>query len=81
MLDFLLPGFWDKETKKPKSKRRCIGLLDPETGTVQPNEMRGGNRKTPAEKPEKKRPNVSLIVAAYLPFWIRCVWIQDSAIY
>lgn len=36
-------SFWDKKSKKPKSKRKCIGHLDPETGAVQPN----------PDKPEK----------------------------
>ena len=49
-------SFWDKKTKKPKSKRRCIGHLDPEIGTVQPNGMRGGNKKAPVTKPEKELP-------------------------
>lgn len=49
-------SFWDKKEKKPKSKRRCIGHLDPETGSVQPNGMRGGNKKTPAAKPEREQP-------------------------
>ena len=39
-------SYWDKETKKPKSKRRCIGHLNPETGNIEPNTGRGGNKKT-----------------------------------
>ena len=52
-------SFWDKKSKKPKSKRRCIGHLDPETGTVQPNGMRGGNRKDAVPEPEKEPPRCS----------------------
>lgn len=49
-------SYWDKKTKKPKSKRRCIGHLDPETGEVQPNGRRGGNRKSTEPKTEKESP-------------------------
>lgn len=49
-------SFWDKESKKPKSKRKCIGHLDPETGTVKPNGKRGGDRKHTEPKPETEPP-------------------------
>lgn len=49
-------SYWDKKSKKPKSKRKCIGHLDPETGTVQPNGMRGGNQKNITTKSEKEPP-------------------------
>ena len=49
-------SYWDKKSKKPKSKRKCIGHLDPETGTVQPNGMRGGNQKNIKPKSEKEPP-------------------------
>lgn len=49
-------SFWDRKSKKPKSKRKCIGHLDPETGTVQPNGMRGGNRKNTVQNSEKEPP-------------------------
>lgn len=49
-------SYWDKKSKKPKSKRKCIGHLDPEDGTVQPNGRRGGDRKNTAPKPEKELP-------------------------
>ena len=52
-------SFWDKKTKKPKSKRKCIGHLDPQTGTVQPNGMRGGNKKNSAPKQERELPGCS----------------------
>lgn len=52
-------SFWDKKSKKPKSKRRCIGHLDPETGAVQPNGMRGGNWKDAVPEPEKEPPRCS----------------------
>lgn len=49
-------SFWDKKSKKPKSKRKCIGHLDPETGAVQPNGMRGGDRKNTSSKSDKEPP-------------------------
>lgn len=52
-------SFWDKKTKKPKSKRKCIGHLDPQTGTVQPNGMRGGNKKNSDPKQERELPGCS----------------------
>ena len=67
-------SYWEKKSKKPKSKRKCIGHLDPDTGTVQPNGMRGGNQK-------KSRPNASLTVVASHPFLIRYVQISGSDIY
>ena len=73
-------SFWDKKSKKPKSKRKCIGHLDPETGTVQPNGMRGGNRRNAETKPEKDLPNALLTAVAYPTSWIKYVRISDSAI-
>jgi transposase len=49
-------SYWDKKSKKPKSKRKCIGHLDPDTGSVQPNGMRGGNQKNIMPKSEKEPP-------------------------
>ena len=49
-------SFWDKKSKKPKSKRKCIGHLDPETGAVQPNGMCGGDRKNTSSKSDKEPP-------------------------
>ena len=52
-------SYWDKTEKKPKSKRKCIGHLDPETKEILPNGKRGGSRKTvektaePAAKKEE----------------------------
>lgn len=49
-------SFWDKQDKKPKSKRKCIGHRDPVTGEVVPNGTPGGVRRgQPApSKPEKR---------------------------
>lgn len=57
-------SYWDKIAKKPRSKRKCIGHLDPETKEIKPNGKRGGYRKavkaesepTPKPVPEKKQP-------------------------
>ena len=61
-------SYWDKVEKKSKSKRKCIGHLDPETKEIKPNGKRGGSRKkvvsvdatasasAPAPEGEKKLP-------------------------
>ncbi len=35
-------SFWDKNLQAPRSVRKCIGHVDPETGLVVPNGKRGG---------------------------------------
>lgn len=37
-------SYWDKETKKPKSKRKLIGKIDPATGEIVPTDGRGLKR-------------------------------------
>ena len=34
-------SYWDKQSKKTKHKRRCIGHVDPDTGTVVSNHKKG----------------------------------------
>ena len=38
-------SYWDKDEKKPKSKRKCIGHVDPVTGEIVPNRKKGDKRK------------------------------------
>ena len=34
-------SYWDKEKKQPRSRRKYIGKVDPETGEIVPNGKRG----------------------------------------
>lgn len=38
-------SFWDSEKKQSRSKRRCIGKLDEETGEIVPTGKRGREKK------------------------------------
>lgn len=38
-------SYWDKEEKKPKCKRKCIGHIDPVTGEIVPNRKKGDKQK------------------------------------
>lgn len=38
-------SFWDSEKKQSRSKRRCIGKLDEETGEIVPTGKRGRKKK------------------------------------
>ena len=54
-------SYWDKEKKQPRSKRKLIGRLDPDTGEIVPTDGRGKLRGKPSEKaPVKKGPVPSL---------------------
>lgn len=35
--------YWDKEKKQGRSKRKCIGHVDPMTGEIVPNQKRSRN--------------------------------------
>ena len=37
-------SYWDKEKKQPRSKRKLVGRLDPETGDIIPTDGRGKRR-------------------------------------
>lgn len=44
-------SFWDKEKKQPRSKRKYLGKVDPETGNIIPSRGRSSNiHKTEAEE-------------------------------
>lgn len=40
-------SYWDKEKKQPRSKRKLIGKIDPETGEIVPTGKRGRKKKSP----------------------------------
>lgn len=39
-------SYWDKEKQQPRSKRKLIGKIDPETGEIVPTASRGRKPKT-----------------------------------
>ena len=50
-------SYWDKEKQQPRSKRKLIGRLDPETGEVVPTDGRGKRRsRTIPDNPAKRGP-------------------------
>ena len=40
-------SYWDKEKQQPRSNRRMIGKIDPETGEIVPTNGRGRKKKNP----------------------------------
>lgn len=40
-------SYWDKEKKQPRSHRKLIGKIDPETGEMVPTGKRGPKKKSP----------------------------------
>ena len=40
-------SYWDKEKQQPRSHRRMIGKIDPETGEIVPTNGRGRKKKNP----------------------------------
>ena len=50
-------SYWDKEKKQPRSRRKLIGRLDPETGNVVPTDGRGKRRgQAHPDNPAKRGP-------------------------
>ena len=45
-------SYWDKELKQPRSNRKLIGKLDPDTGEIVPTGKRGRTKQE--QDPEKK---------------------------
>ena len=48
-------SYWDPELKQARSKRKCIGKINPETGEIVPTGRRGkrsGSTSAPAESAE-----------------------------
>lgn len=58
-------SYWDKEEKKPKSKRKCIGHVDPLSGEIVPNRKKGDKRKNLSPAPQavdtKETPHCSVL--------------------
>ena len=46
-------SYWDKEKQQPRSKRKLIGKIDPETGEIVPTAGRGRKPKTDIPGTEK----------------------------
>ena len=46
-------SYWDKEKQQPRSKRKLIGKIDPETGEIVPTAGRGRKPKTVVSGTEK----------------------------
>ena len=50
-------SYWDKEKKQPRSKRKLVGRLDPETGEIIPTDGRGKRRNQKhIDNPAKRGP-------------------------
>ena len=50
-------SYWDKEKKQPRSKRKLVGRLDPETGDIVPTDGRGKRRNQKSlDNPAKRGP-------------------------
>ena len=50
-------SYWDKEKKQPRSKRKLVGRLDPETGDIIPTDGRGKRRNQKnLDNPDKRGP-------------------------
>lgn len=41
-------SYWDKEKKQPRSKRKLIGKIDPESGEIVPTGKRGRSKSSPS---------------------------------
>lgn len=50
----VLENYWDKEKKQPRSKRKLIGKIDPETGEIVPTASRGRPKSKKAETDYKQ---------------------------
>lgn len=50
-------SYWDKERKQPRSRRRLIGKLDPETGEIVPTGAKGRPRKETSASPVQDVPS------------------------
>lgn len=50
-------SYWDREKQQPRSKRKLIGRLDPETGESVPTDGRGKRRRqTNLDNPARRGP-------------------------
>ena len=46
-------SYWDKDLKQPRSNRKLIGKVDPETGETVPTGKRGRQRKSSNQEQDK----------------------------
>ena len=53
-------SYWDEGEGRTKSKRKCIGHLNPETGEVVPNGKRGGYQRKHIQRQKKPLPTCSV---------------------
>lgn len=44
-------SYWDKEKKQPRSKRKYLGKVDPETGSIIPSRGRSSSSHSEEQKP------------------------------
>lgn len=52
-------SYWDKELKQPRSDRKLIGKVDPETGKTVPTGKRGRQRKSASQEQNKASHSVT----------------------
>ena len=52
-------SYWDKELKQPRSDRKLIGKVDPETGATVPTGKRGRQRKSANQEQNKASHSVT----------------------
>lgn len=52
-------SYWDKEKKQPRSKRKLIGKIDPDTGEIVPTEKRGRRSKILPTSPKSLADSVN----------------------
>lgn len=52
-------SYWDKEKKQPRSRRKLIGKIDPETNEIVPTGPRGRKKGEGAEPKSKDYPGKS----------------------
>ena len=57
-------SYWDKEKKQPRSKRKLIGKLDPETGEIVPTGKRGRPKSSPANSDTNRSANEQNVFSA-----------------
>lgn len=58
-------SYWDKELKQPRSKRKLIGKVDPETGETVPTGKRGRQKGSPNQEQVKPSHGVTPLSASF----------------
>ena len=57
-------SYWDKELKQPRSNRKLIGKVDPETGETVPTGKRGRRKGSTDQEQDKASHSVTSFTAA-----------------